>query len=31
MLKHSIYVTAYNSGYPISVTQYESIDKFLEI
>ena len=31
LLKHSIYVTAYNSGYLISVTNYESINKFLEI
>ena len=31
MLKHSIYVTAYNTGYLISVTIYESIKKFLEI
>ena len=27
-LKHSIYVTAYNTGYPIHVTKYESINKF---
>ena len=31
LLKYSIYVTAYNIGYPIPVTKYESINKFLEI